>query len=286
MVIDLYPPEIVNIKTVHQSYESLLDTYSDLLGRKNVHTKQRLLEIIKLDLDKLTHALLEVKAQRANVVLSNFFAGQSELLPQISASLVQDSIYHLGFEIHEPLDLVLQGMDHWIAKTRRTMRCDLQISDVLRFPASPQFQQRVGAYTEIMRIWIQVEGRRLMLELFDMHRPVDNFLDAGRPKLTHRNFDCLVTRKKVLAEDTRRSAQLFNTDSIWHYAFHVQMDDVMQLHADLQALAAQDATYLLPYQAPVHNPGDGSFHTKIINQKIGQELEFVAHDATYAANHG
>ncbi len=276
----------MNIKIVHQRYELLLETYRDLLAQKNVRTKQRLLEIIKLDLEKLTHALLEVKAQRAQVVLGHFFAKQSQLLPQITAALVEDSIYHLGFEIHEPLDLVLHGMDHWISKTRRTHQCDLAISDLLRFPASPQFQERVAAYTEIMRIWIVVDGQRLMLELFDIHRPVDLFLDAGKPKLTHRNFNCLVTRSGLVAEDRQRATLLFNSDPIWHYAFHIQqIEDVMQLHHDLQAVATEDPNYRLPYDAPVHNPGDGSFHTKIIHQLSGQELEFVAHDSTHAANH-
>lgn len=277
---DQYLADGINIKTLHQSYEALLHAHRDSLARKNVWTKQRLLEIIKLDLDKLTHALLEVKARQASVVLHTFFAGQNPLLPPMTGCLQEDAIDHLGFEIHEPLDLVLQGMDHWIAKTRCALRCELQIRKVVRFPASAAFQQRVGATTEIMRIWIQVEGRTLMLELFDIQRPVDGFLADGAPRLTHRNFDCLVTRREIAAEDTRRAARLFSRDAIWHYAFLVRStDDVMQLHTDLQALAARDITYLLPYATPVQNRGDGSFHTKIINRQLAQELEFVAHDS-------
>lgn len=276
MTVHFENPGPINIKALHTNYEEILETHRTLLGHKNVRTKQRLIQIIKLDLDKLTHALLEVKENQARLVLHRFFARHLSLLLDITARLESNYIYHLGFEVHEPLDLVLYGINHWITKTQRTIRCDLQVNEFLRFPASAAFQKRVGAYTEIMRIWIQVDGRALMLELFDIHRPVDAFLADGAPKLTHRNFDCLLTHDNLAARNYQRFAHLFNPDEIWHYAFSFQnAADVRQLHRDLQALAARDATYVLPYQAPVENRGDGSLHTKIINVQNKLELEFV-----------
>lgn len=269
-------PETVNVKAIHGKYEQLLYTHRELLMRKNVWTRQRLIQIIKLDLDKLAHALLEVKESHAAHVLHTFFAEHTALLPTIMPRLEHEYISHLGFEIHEPLDLVLYGINHWIARTRRTLKGDLHLSDFLRFPASAAFQARVGAYTEIMRIWIQVEGRTLMLELFDIHRPVDAFLAGGAPKVTHRNFDCLLTCGNTRAGRYSRFAHLFNPDEIWHYALYVKsVEDVMQLHADLYQLAAHDPGYVLPYQEPVQNHGDGSLHTKIINLRSELEVEFI-----------
>jgi hypothetical protein len=268
----------INIKTLSQSYAGLFLTHGELLQRKNVRSKQRLLQIIKLDLDKLTHALLEVKERRAWPILTRFFAGHKTLLPAIAGRLEQNVIDHLGFEIHEPLDLVLHGLDHWLAKTRRTFQASLAIQDFLRFPASTAFQQRVGGYTEIMRLWVQVNGQTLMLELFDIHRPVDEFFASGPAKpLIHRNFDCLVTPNGINDKDMGQVESLFQGDEIWHYAFRVRgFAEVMQLHAELQELAAGDPAYRLPYAAPVHNAGDGSLHTKIIQQAAGLELEFIA----------
>jgi len=278
MTVPLAHPQPINVRTLSQAYTGLLQTHGELLARKNVHSKQRLLQIIKLDLDKLTHALLEVRSRRARPVLNRFFAGHKSLLPDIAERLAGDAIDHLGFEIHEPLDLVLHGLNHWITRTRRSFQCSLEIQDFLRFPASHPFQRRVGGYTEIMRIWIRVQERTLMLELFDIYRPVDGFFADGSPKsLTHRNFDCLVAPAGSTGEDARTVESLFQRDAIWHYAFRVKsFEDVMHLHEDLQRLAAQDHIYRLPYDAPVRNLGDGSLHTKIVHQAAGLEVEFVA----------
>ncbi len=278
MAIQLSTPKPINIKTLNQSYAGLFHTHGEPLRRKNVHSKQRLLQIIKLDLDKLTHALLEVKERRTWPLLKNFFADHEALLPKITARLEGNAIDHLGFEIHEPLDLVLHGLNHWMTKTRRTFQCSLEIHDFLRFPASDAFQTRVGGYTEIMRLWIQLNERTLMLELFDIHRPVDEFFAKGLPKpLTHRNFDCLVTHTGTVGRDAEQVKSLFQGDAIWHYALPVRsFADVMQLHEELQTLTAGDPTYRLPYAAPVRNRGDGSLHTKIINRAADLEIEFVA----------
>ena len=156
----------------------------------------------------------------------------------------------------------------------------MRVRDVLRFPASPSFQKRVGAYAEIMRIWLQVNERVLMLELFDIHRPADAVLAGGAPKLTHRNFQGLFRSDDAAPGHRQRLTRLVAEDEIWHYAFYVKRPvDVMELHAEWKALAAHNSNYVLPYAAPVHNQHDGSFHTKIIHRaRPGvhrRELEFV-----------
>jgi len=278
MKIHLSNLKTSDIKTVNQSYEGLLQSHSELLRRKNVHSKWQLLQIIKMDLDKLTHALLEVRARDAWSVLSNFFPDHHMMLPSIIDRLKEESIDHLGFEIHEPLDLVLHGLNHWMEKTRSTFYCSLEIQKTLRFPASQAFQKRVGGYTEIMRLWVQLNQRTLLLELFDIHRPVDSFLSSELPKqLVHRDFNCLVTQTDAFVQENQKVEPLFEGDSIWHYAFQVKTpQDVIALHSDLEKLVDEDPIYILPYDAPVQNLGDGSFHTKIINQSSDLEIEFVA----------
>ena len=274
------------IRRVNSLSEDLLRSHGDLLGRKNIRRRQEFIRAIKLDLDKLTHALLEVKNGRAPAVLQNFFAGSEVNHSEICARLTDHRIYHLGFEIHEPIDLVLYGIDHWIEHSRRAMGANMRVKDFLRFPASPAFQTRVGAYTEIMRIWIETGERTLMLELFDIHRPADSVL-AAAPPATHRNFNGLFrspgVEKAMENSHEDRLAQLFGPDEIWHHAVHVKRpDDVVEIHAGLQHLEAMRSDYQLPYQLPIHNPHDDSFHTKIIRQSPDgrREIEFVTRYST------
>ena len=268
------------IKEVNRLSDELLHSHSELLGRKNIRRKQQLIRAIKLDLDKLTHAMLEVKLNRASGVVQGFFS-ESRLDPAaICARLSGDGIYHVGFEIHEPMSLVLHGINHWIEHSRDALGADMRVRESLRFPASAAFQKRVGAYTEIMRIWLEVAGRVLMLELFDIHRPADSML-ASAPRLTHRNFNGLFRYNEATADGhPERVERLFSNDEIWHYALYVKRPaDVTDLHGELQTLAARDASYTLPYTAPVHNLHDDSYHTKIVRlPRLGQarlELEFV-----------
>jgi hypothetical protein len=266
------------VREVNRLCDGLLTTHTELLGQKNIRRKRELIQVIKVDLDKLAHALLEVKENRPQPVLAEFFAAAPVDLAAIVARLAEDRIYHVGFEIHEPLDLVLYGIEHWIGEARHALGANMRVKDLLRFPASPAFQKRVSAYTEIMRIWLEVNDRSLMLELFDIRRPVGEDLAAGSLPVKHRNFQGLFS-DPVPGHD-ERMARLFGDDEIWHYALHVRRPaDVTELHAELQALAAGDSTYFLPYAAPVHNPHDGSFHTKVVHRSSGErrELEFVTH---------
>lgn len=134
----------------------------------------------------------------------------------------------------------------------------MRIAGLLCFPASRAFQNRVGAYAEIMRIWIDVGTASLMLELFDVYRTVTDVLDRA-PRLTHRNFE-----------------GLFHG----HHALSVRTPaDVEALHEKLSGLASADNRYVMAYPAPVDDRHDGSFHTKVIVQRpdIGHcELEFVS----------
>jgi len=254
--------------------DALLRSHTDLLARKNIHSRLELFRIIRLDLDKLTHALTELKLNCALEVLQDFF-GDAADCHAIGRRLTGPQIGHVGFEIHEPLSLVLHGLRHWIEQSQR-LGANMQIRDYMRFPASLAFQKRVAAPAEIMRLWLDVEGQVLMLELFDIHRPVDPVI-AESPRPTHRNFHALFRPEATAASHPRRLSRLFAGDEIWHYAFHVALpEDVRELHAELQRLAAVHSEYFLPYAEPVHNEHDRSFHTKIVRGGSARlELEFV-----------
>ena len=267
------------VQAVNRLSDDLLSSHRDLLGRKNIRNKGQLLQLIKIDLDKLTHALVEVKENRAPAVLQRFFETSSVDWKDVRGHLVGPSIYHVGFEIHEPIDLVLYGINHWIEQSKRSLGVNMRVCDRLRFPASIAFQQRVGAYTEILRIWLEVDETVLMLELFDIHRPADSAIQSA-PKPTHRNFHGLFRVNDAAQGHGNRLNLLFGTDPIWHYALYVRGPaDVMELHSKFKELAVSNSNYTLPYEAPVYNQHDRSFHTKIVRpaNEIGTrlELEFV-----------
>lgn len=268
------------IRETNRLSDELLRSHTELLARKNIHRKLELFRVIRLDLDKLTHALTELRVNCAQDVLQKFF-GDAADCDAIGRRLTGSQIGHVGFEIHEPLSLVLHGLRHWIEQSKRLLGADMQIRDYLRFPASSAFQKRVAAPAEIMRLWLDVEGQVLMLELFDIYRPIDPVL-ANSPKPTHRNFHGLFRPEGSAAAHRQRLSRLFADDEIWHYAFHVaQPEDVRELHAELRRLAEVHSGYFLPYAEPVHNEHDRSFHTKIVRHgSVRQgsarlELEFV-----------
>ena len=268
------------VKELNRISSDMVRLHGDLLDRKNIHGRRQLIQAIKLDLDKLTHALVEVRDNRGINVLENFFDGSAMDMAAIRARLVDTFIYHVGFRIHEPMSLVLEGINHWIELSNREFDTGMRVREFIRFPASPAMQQRVGAYVEIMRIWLEVGERSLMLELFDIHSPADTVL-ASAPPLTHRNFNGLVRQGDPAAGGhPERIARLFSEDEIWHYSLYVKREeDVVELQTELLALAERDSAYFLPYAEPVYNRHDGSFHTKIVRRAgrdLGrQELEFV-----------
>lgn len=277
------------ISALNSQYDELLRAHGEPLQRKNVHSKHDLIQVIKLDLDKLTHGLVELQDTAAADVLQDFFSDSAMDVADVDRRLQQPYINHVGFEIYEPLDLTVFGIQRWIELSRATLGANIKIQTSLRFPASAAFQQRVGAYTEILRIGLRVNDRMLMLELFDISRPLDEVLLAGRHNPTHRNFHGLFSDEHAPPGHRQRLAQLFASDRIWHYAFHVRHPtDVVALHAQLLALAASNAGFSVPYEQPIHNRHDRSFHTKVISHatqmRARMEIEFVTEYVESAAH--
>ena len=256
--------------------EQMLHTWREPLAVKNIHTQHDLLEIIKVDFEKIIHALLEAYSRPVQQIAADFFAGQPDILEEMLPIVEGKYPYHLGFEVHEPLDLVVLGFEAWFAKARQSLGINIQVSKMLRFPASQAFQSRVGAYTEIMRIWIQMNQRKIMLELFDIHHPLRFSLPATHRVTNHRVLNGLNLQRGFLPGHHHTMRQLFHDDPIWHYAIYVDSpEQVRALHKRFQELAAQHSQYRQACQNPIENLHDGSFHTKITYQTSRLELEFV-----------
>jgi len=160
------------LRELHRLSGELLLLHGGLLKNKNIHRRGDLARAIRLDLDKLAEALIEVGDTSAPEVLGRFFEGDC---PGIRGWLGSDRIYHVGLEIQEPLALVLDSIRLWGEREN----ADMRLRDFLRFPASEAFQRCVAAPAEIMRIWLEVNGRTLMRELFDIFRPTDPPLAAA-----------------------------------------------------------------------------------------------------------
>jgi len=259
-------------------FRSLLKSHQELLQKKNSYDPTSLLELIKIDTEKVLLALAEVKGRQVPGLLQTFFAGHDELLALLYSVVDVEKLFHVGFEIYEPMDLVVAGFEHWSRRFERLLETEIQVVRSLRFPASAAFQKRVKASAEIMRIWMRVGGEELMLELFDIHRPAPHV-----PPKTAGPFSIPDLRHRLVApglspDHDQVLQHHFGNDFIWHYAISVQeMQSVEQLHGAFERLVGWNRGFQLAYPACVYNQHDGSYHTKLIHPLKHLELEFVNH---------
>lgn len=264
------------IRELNTLVERMMHTRRDLLERKGICSKQELLRMFKLDMVHILNALWEVHDGSAELVTHEFFGEAPALIPVVNGALQHNFIYHLGFECYEPLDLLLYGFEHWMKRTREQSSLDIHVSGYQRFTASNAFEHRVGATTEILRIWVKLGERELMLELFDIHRPhsANELLRTGMP-VNRAPADSPVRRGMEQVPRIRTALSL-SQDPVWHYALYAQSAErVHSLHSHFQQLVAESPHYRLAYQSPVENAGDGSVHTKLLNVTRRLELEIV-----------
>lgn len=256
-------------------FNKLLKRHRYALEKKGVGSASSLLQAARLDLVKACFVLAEIYNRTAAGVVRQFFAGHPAIVPEILAKLDQPRLHHLGFEVHEPHDIVLPGFYRWTQQFSQWLGIPIQINGTLRFPSSTNFQERVGAYTEMMQIWVEVGGRELLVEMFDIYRPrpaawppVKQALNFGGGPAWRRAFGSGQSRVKL--------SSLLADDKIWHYGLHVSDPaGVEALNDTLTAFIAGKPQYKLSYQKPVLNPRDTSLHIKIINQAQGLEIEFL-----------
>ncbi len=259
-------------------FRSLLKSHREVLQQKNSYDPTSLLELIKIDTEKVLLALTEVKGRRVAALLQTFFAGHDEVLALLYSVVNLERLFHVGFEIYEPMDLVVAGFEHWSRRFGRLLDSEIEIVRSLRFPASTAFQKRVQASAEIMRIWLWVGGQEWMLELFDIHRPA-----AHIPAKAGGQFSVIDLRNRLAAPDLPPDHDLvlqrhFGNDFIWHYAIAVpEMASVELLHSAFERFVGWNRGFELAYPACVYNQHDGSYHTKLIHPLKHLELEFVNH---------
>jgi len=229
----------------------LLALYHKQLNVKGITSEDTLNQIITIDREKIIYAINELHYKSTQKIITDFFSSTPEDVIDIMGEISHPYLYHIGMEINCPLELALYGFKQQIAYFNQQLEDNLEITRVLIFPASPAFQHRVNAYTDVMRIWIKMSHGNYMLEFFDIHRSL------RLPELT-------LKHKK----DVR--------DSIWHYAFYIeQANQVRQLHQYCQHLTQKNAHYKLPFESVINNIHDGSVLTKIINCQKELEIEFV-----------
>jgi len=259
-------------------FRTLLKSNRELLQQKNSANPASLLELIKSDYEKVLLALTEVKGRNVPALLQSFFEGHDGLLQLLLPAVNLQKLFHVGLEIYEPMDLVVDGFEHWSCRFEQLLGVDIQVLRSLRFPASAAFQKRVRASAEIMRIWMGVEGQELMLELFDIHRPAPQLPSRVPGQFSVSDLRTRLVAPGLAPDHDQILQRYFGGDSIWHYAIAVQeRQTVTMLQVAFEQLASQNSSFRLAYPACVYNPHDGSYHTKIIHQHQRLELEFVNH---------
>jgi len=236
----------------------LFQQYQSVLQIKEINVEEMLAQAIEFDFKKAFYALTEIQSVDVNQILKNFFL-DAVAMPELLANPL--GLNHIGFECCQPLDVVFANLPNWLEKFSLAFQESVTLKKSLRFSASQAFQQRVNAKVEILCLWLSVGEKLLMLELFDIARPITNLLPNNVSE-----FD----------KQQAAMAALFSSDNIWHYSINVgEQEQVERLHQELQTLCEQNAYYKLAYNAPIQNQYDGSFHTKLINLKCHLELEFA-----------
>ncbi|MCK5867775.1 MAG: hypothetical protein KAG14_05185 [Mycoplasmataceae bacterium] len=229
----------------------LLDLYCKELKIKQIDNEMALNQIITIDREKIIYALNELRYKTTHDLTDEFFNHTPEIVSDIMAEISHSYLYHIGMESNCPLEITLYGFKQQIAYFNRQLDDKLEMTRVLIFPASQAFQQRVNAYTEVMRVWIKMSHGEYMLEFFNIHRPI------VLSKL-------MMQHKKEIRDD------------IWHYALYInQAKQVKQLHQYCYNLSLKNTDYKLPFESVINNKNDGSVLTKIINKQKKLEIEFV-----------
>jgi len=266
---------MVEIARITTLIADLMQTYRQALAVKHIHDERVFRKVLCCDYEKILHALVELKSVNLPDLLNTTFFPTS---PSITQALLTKAKFlhlnHIGFEVLEPLDLILQGIDYWVEHLNKNLGFAVNVQKYLRFPASQNFQNRVNAYTEIMCIWLQIEEQNFMLEFFDIARSHATLLPNKTDMIYHISPERLLTHHSQSRHHEEAMKSLFGNDSIWHYSMSLQeRDAVNELHQQLASFSLTHTDYKMAYANPIENIHDGTYHTKIINIPLKLELE-------------
>jgi len=226
------------------------------LTYKDISDPALLKTVRECDLSRMHYALTQLLTFDVDQALQRFFGQDFGNLPGFMQNNGPHRLNHLGMETYTPLDLWLDQADHWMAELSQRINHPVTLLRTTRFPSSQALQNRVGAGVEILCVWLQINQETLMMELFDIARPVPE----------------AIRYHNLAAPDS------FNHDLIWHYAIDLESTSrVDEIHERFIELTLGLSDYRLAYTKPVVNRHDNSYHTKIIHQTLGMELEFATH---------
>jgi hypothetical protein len=244
-----------------------------VLDRKGSRNDDDVLDAIASDRLVAVAGARDLCVRRPGELLDHFFDGHDELRAEVDALADEDIVNHLGFQIHEPLDMWLEGLARWAP------RLDVTVVGTKRFTSSAAFQTRVGAFAEMAQIWLDVGGRVVELELFDIHRAFRadrELLDRVRAGRDTRQLIAECGSDELLA-------LLNDVDDIWHYGIRVASGvDVSRLHQRFQVLVEADPNYRLRSSDVVANRWHGSMHTKLASRDASLEIEFLSYEVNWA----
>lgn len=257
--------------TSDRTASRLYQEHSSILDKKLILDEFALNHTIHFDLARMYYVLEQIQTFNVNHALHRFFGEQFSLLPSFISEKAEHRLNHIGFEIYTPLDVWVTLEKTWENQLSQMKGLTFTIEKMTRFPSSQALQTRVGAQVEIMCVWFRMANRLMVVELFDIAHPVNGYLkEAGFN--SDINFDSGSTKLKTGSW----IAKSFKNDPIWHYAIHLENHEMVEkTHESFVKLAANQPQYRLAYFKPVYNRFDGSFHTKIIHDELGMELEFA-----------
>lgn len=199
-------------------------------------------------------------------VVGDLFADQLAMRDEVISVVDEGAVNHLGFQIHEPLDVWLEGLALWAP------RLECEVVGVKRFTASEAFRSRVGCFVEMAQVWLRRDDVVIELELFDVHRPNPTIpsLEGVTPN------DGTWKSLSDASADVLRSA--LEGDDIWHYGVRITNETAVEhLHERFLALVDRDGRFRLRTEQTVANRWHGSVHTKLTNLELDTEIEFLTY---------
>ncbi|MGH8475382.1 MAG: hypothetical protein ACRER2_06360, partial [Methylococcales bacterium] len=125
---------MIDIARVSTTISELWIAHQVALRIKDIHDERALRRILCCDFEKVLHALVDVQSVDTEQLLREvFFPDQPGVAQSVLSGITSRRLNHVGFEIFEPLDMVLQGIDYWIENLNRDLGQRITNKRILRF---------------------------------------------------------------------------------------------------------------------------------------------------------
>ena len=240
--------------------------HSYVLGCKGLGSEEELRDAINHDrIVASSSASTLFGGLTSRSVVGDLFADQLAMRDDVISVVDEAAVNHLGFQIHEPLDVWLEGLALWAP------HLECEVVGVKRFTASEAFRARAGCFVEMAQVWLRRDDVVIELELFDIHRPNPTIPSLEGITPSDGTWMALSAASPVLRS-------VLKGDDIWHYGVRIANEAaVEQLHERFLALVDRDRRFRLRTEQTVANPWHGSVHTKLTNLELDTEIEFLTY---------